>query len=229
MRLVPVLALAALLASPALAQTQYADSTGGFVSLNGLSFSGTDLRGIDGTVGYRFRTGVDLGLRYSTIDYDVDESFHRFGPVVGITRALGSGFSGRAEATVQFSTYSERRAIDFNGQAVEPFDIRSRDLFEAVSATVSRRVPLVASLALQPTMGVYAAGRQRLTFEYPNLPFEPSRSDASAGLQLELPITFRIFGQDAAVVTGTRLRLVGTPEGYGINQATYSGGLRLNF
>ncbi len=41
--------------------------------------------------------------------------------------------------------------------------------------------------------------------------------------------TFRLFGQGAAVVTGARLRLVGTPVGYGINEATDSGGLRLNF
>ncbi len=230
MRFVPILALAAHLASPALAQTQYADSSGGFVSLNALTFSSSGIQAIDGTLGYRFSNGADLGLRYGTTDYGADASFHRFGPVVGITRPLGSGFSGRAEATVQFSTFSARRSVGFDGHAIEPFNIRSRGLFESVSTTVSRRVPLVGSLALRPAIGGYAAARQRLMLEYPGLPYELARTAVSAGLQVEIPLTFRLFGQDAAVVPGGRLPLVSTRGAFGLSDATYlSGGLRLNF
>ncbi len=229
MRLVPALALAALLASPALAQTQYADSSGGFVSLNGLTFRNSDLQAVDGTLGYRFSNGVDFGLRYERSVYGFENSAaHQFGPVLGITRPLGAGFSGRAEATVQYSTYSSRRTIGFDGQPTDPFDIRVRDLSESVSATVSRRVPLVGSLALRPAVGGYAAARHNLTFDYPGYPDLQPRTQIGFGLQVEVPITFRLFGQDAAIVPGGRIPLTLTSAG--IEDATYvGGGLRLNF
>ena len=228
MRFVPAIALAALTAAPALAQTQYADSSGGFVSLRSLSFSGARFDAVDGTAGYRFATGTDVGIRYAHSGGFLYAS-DRIGPIAGLTRPLGAGFTGRVEASVLFETVGGTGGdfVGLNDEYVPPFEFRVQSLYEDVSATVSRRVPLVGSVALRPTVGGYATALQRISVDYPAASTGLQRSRYSGGVQYEIPVTFRVFGQDAAVVPGGRFSLTGTPF---LGDDAYVGsGFRLNF
>lgn len=227
MRLLYSLALAALVSSGASAQTQYADSSGGFVALHQLSFGSGGTRSVDATVGRRLGGGFDAGLRLGYSDYGVGSGISG-GPVVGITRPVGRGFVGRIEGAVRYASSSTviRSSSPFGG---EPYALRS--LSEDVTATIARPVRIVGSLRLRPTLGLYASAGQRLTLEAPER-FQGSPTARSAGgVHIELPLTFRLFGQDAAFSAVGRVRLVGDPLNgpTSVEPAYAGGGLRLNF
>ncbi len=220
-------ALAVLASVPALAQTQYADSSGGFASLNEITLSGDGLQGLDGTVGYRFSNGTDLGLRIgyaSGFNYDGT----RLGVITGVTRSVGAGFTGRLEGTVEYlTTGGVRSTFSDAGVFQNAFDYRFRSVREDVSATVGRRVPLLRSLALMPSVGGYAVARQLVSAEYPAGTFQVDGSTIAAGVQGELPLTFRLFGKDAAIAVFNRFGLTGART---LGTDIPSGGrLRVNF
>ena len=229
MRLASALALAATLATPALAQTQYADSSGGYVSLSALSFGRYGFGGIDGTAGVRLSNGTDVGIRYSSESDGPFDAF-RIGPVVGVTRPLGAGFVGRAQAAIQYATGggTVQPFVRYDGTTDEGYTYRVRDLREDLSVTVARRIPLVGSVAFQPAVGGFAVARQRITFDFsPAAQFQPARTDGSVGVQIELPLTFRLFGHDAAVSTIGRVSLKGAP--FLGDDTVAGGGFRFNF
>ena len=228
MRLVSALALAATLATPALAQTQYADSSGGYVALNSVSFGGQDVLGLNATIGYRFSAGADVGFQLGREKYGSSESFVA-GPTAGFSRRIGSGWTGRVEGSVQYITLNGSTRIyseEAPGGASDVY--RIRDLREDVTVTASRPLRLAGSFSIRPTLGLFATGRQGLTADYSGT---AGRSDSyAAGVHLELPLTFKVFGRDAAWVTARRFAVAGSNALLGSDRRGYAGGgLRLNF
>lgn len=230
------LALVAALPLAAASQTHLADSTGGYVALHELSFghSGSGwTRALDGTLGYRFSDRVDAGLRLGHVSGSLGRSW-RVAPTAGYTRRLGAGALARVEGTLAYQTYSwtelESSELPDGTSGFErsqPYGARS--LSGDVAATVSRPVRLVGSLRVHPTLGVYAAASQAFDRRYPARigDLGPSALRGSAGVQVGLPLSFRLFGQDVSVAPTARFSLVGNlgrlPDTYG------GGGLRLNF
>ncbi|HEX8299558.1 MAG TPA: hypothetical protein VF594_10410 [Rubricoccaceae bacterium] len=230
MRLVSALALAATLASSALAQTQYADSSGGYVALNGIAFNSDIVLGLDATAGYRFSTGADVGFRLGREKYGTSEAFIT-GPTAGFARPIGSGWTGRVEGSVQYTT-SNGSFVTYPEEAPEgvPSSYRFRDVREDITVTVSRPLRLAGSFRLRPTIGLFAAGRQGLTASYTGAGFAGRSDSYATGVHLEIPLTFRVFGQDAAWVTTGRFALTGRDNRGGLSDRSYAGGgLRLNF
>lgn len=199
MRLV-LAALVVLASVPALAQSQYADSSGAFVSLNDFAFSSGGLQEIDGTAGYRFANGTDLGFRvghYGSFSYDETQ----LGLLAGVTRKFGTGASARLEGAVQLgSSGGVRQRFTRDGIFLDEYDFRLRSVATDLSATVGQRIPLGGSLALRPAVGGYATARRFVTRDYPEGTLRVDQTAASGGVQFELPLTFRLFGTDAAFV-----------------------------
>ena len=217
---------ALIAATPALAQTQYADSSGTFLAFNGLGLQpGIE---IDATAGQRLGRGFDAGFRVGYRQYESafsDQYGFTAGPVVGLTKALGSGFSGRVEGAFlhtsyrgDFSTRSNFSSERFARQA----------LVQDLTATISHPVRVVGSLRLRPTVGLYATATQSLSVERPAQYGSLSRGPwLQEGVHLELPLTFRLFGQDAAIAPVFRINL--GYDNLGTSAPYSGGGLRLNF
>lgn len=219
----PLCALAAaLLASPALSQTHLADSTGGYVALHELAFGSaarSALLDLDGTVGWRFASGFDVGVR---VGYE-----QRLGtdvlvaPTLGYSRPLGGGSFGRIEGAV---FYGERDWIRSSPEA-GAVTYGDRRVGGDLTATVSRPVRLLGSVRLHPTLGGYAAVDHRFDTAYPE-DMRPVGAGSDVGVHMGLPLSFRLFGQDVAVSPYARLSLL---DGV-LSAPTYGGGgLRLNF
>ena len=242
MRLVPALALAVFLtsaiASPALAQTQYADSSGGFVVLHGLAFGTSSYtRFIDASVGYRFTSGLDASLRVAS--RGSLGSTTALGPTVGITRPLGAGFMARVEGSVLASQSSGYVHFSADGSTSElPVRVQHRALRTDVTATVMHSVRLLGSLRMHPTLGLYVrTGTERVTFDGTPADRDAPFDEARAGMHVALPLSFRLFGQTASVEAAMRFS---PHHGFSFEvpgDATFSpgggayagGGLRLNF
>ena len=230
MRLACTLALAALLSSPSAAQSQYADSTGGYLALHELGFGSGGARGIDGTLGRRLRGGLDVGLRLGYSSYGTGSDVSG-GPVVGITRPVGRGFVGRVEGALHYASWSATFTSLQDAPEGEVLAFAQRSLAEDVTATLARPVRLVGSLRLRPTLGVYATAAQRLTYTAPERFRNADGTRAAAGLHIEIPLTFRLFGQDASVAAVGRLPIVGDRlnDLQRVEPACAGGGLRMNF
>lgn len=233
MRFRYALALAAVAATPALAQTQYADSTGGFVSVHELSLPGLTRgygrTGIDLSVGYRRADGVDLSVRAGR--YVGFGSAVRLALTAGRTWPMGAGFQSRVEATGQIARgHSEGLYRDESG-GLSPYAVRDRDVTADVAATVSRPVRVVGSVRLHPTLGLYGTtGVERRTIEGDLRLGGSLLPTTRGGVQVALPLSFRLFGQTASFGPTVRFPLGRTfrfetgPDG-----AYAGGGLRLNF
>ena len=242
------LALATLLALalPASAQTDLADGAGGYVAIQELSFgSGGGYLGVSGdvTLGWRRASGLDYGLR---VGGGKDESFgsgsverwsgFSAGPALGYTRALGRSLLGRVEGAALYRTSSYSASGEADVYDADPNVIgtaggqtaESRSLAGSVTAAVSRPVRLVGSVRLHPTLGGFASASAPLHYENSSHPaFAPS-AEAVAGVHVGLPLSFRLFGQDVAVVSHARIALAGGARWD--RTGTYAGGgLRLNF
>ena len=220
-----LLALAVLFTTPALAQTQYADSSGVYVGLSQFAS--------EGTVGYRFGSGLDAGVRARYFGRETSRRVSG-GPVVGLSRPLGSGFVGRVEGAVLYEYGSGFGRTVFSGgtaQNLSPY--RFERLTEDVTATVSRSLGVVGSLRIRPTLGVYANRTQQLADDYPERIGVVDTSGGSAGVHVEFPLTFRVFGLDVAYVAAGRIAVAGRGAYGGLDldaMRPYAGsGLRLNF
>ena len=237
MRLVAAAALVAALSSAPSAQTQFADSAGVYVSLHDIR-----LHGAEASVGYRTAGGFDYGVRYRRFTQDYGSTGvrlssvegelssvrnFRVGPELGYTRRLSDRVVGRISASVLYSS-GQTTFVD----SPEPDVTRSRaftseSLASNLTATVGRRVPVVGSFQIQPTAGLFVETHRTLRFDLPLSNRETfPQSDAAAGLHLELPISFRLLGQDVTLASYGQVPLVGRD----FFSRTYAGGgLRVNF
>lgn len=225
MKLLYAVALVALSVGSAVAQTQYADSSGAYVAVGALgaanSSGGVSGTGVDATVGYRFTSGADAGLRLGRVSA-FGGTTNRIGPTAGISRSLGSGVIGRLEASTLFS----ETHYPLSSEGID-YSIRSWEIGGDVTATVSRPVRVVGSVRLRPTLGVYAAAARRgMDINGPGQ-FAGDTSPRSSGLHVEVPLSFRLFGQEAAISQALRFPMTG---GFAVTNGVYAGGgVRLNF
>lgn len=238
MRLVPLalpttLALVAALAYPAAAQSDYTDEEGAYLSFDEFSLRWADgLAGaeVSGQAGWRFGNGFDVGLKAEYGAYGYGQStYDASGWSIGATAGYAYRPSPRTVARVAGEvTYG--RSGQTPGEVVvqDPLSYRITWLGAGAQATLGRDVPLVGSVGVRPTVGAHAAARQSLVREVQGFDLSPGSDQVriGVGLHLEMPVTFRLFGTDAALVPGYRLPLGGT--GLGVESGP-SLGLRVNF
>ena len=222
-------ALAALLgfvlALPAAAQSQFADSAGTYLSVDGpaVGWGGSGVGLVLGTqveVGRRFGNGLDAGLTGSYVAYGERARFWSVGVTGGLTRPAPAGTVARLQAAAAYGG----RAYDSDALAYSQTGA-SVDL----SATLGRSIPVAGSVRVRPTVGVFATAGQPISFavDRPQFAEDGFRTFVTTGLQVELPVTFRLFGADAAFVPAVRFGLTGGPSpGFG---GVPGGGFRLNF
>ena len=216
--------LAFALALPAAAQSQYADSAGTYVSVGGfpISYGGSGLGlqlGTSVEVGRRFGNGFDAGLTGSLVTYGTRATSWSVGAAAGLSRPAPLGTVARLQAAASYGGLS----YDYTG-----LQLRSTSVRGDVSATVGRSVPLVGTLRLRPAVGVYGAVSQRLSLDNPSDLRAGAATRVDGGVQVEVPLTFRLFGKDAAVIGRYRVSGWGDVGLYG--EGNYpGGGFRLNF
>ncbi|PAP78404.1 hypothetical protein [Rubrivirga marina] len=226
-------ALAALLLAPlASAQSQYADGEGTYLSLGHLKLWGGNggLSGVEfgGEIGRRLGDGVDVGLigSYGTYGLRSDEygtTGWSAGVTAGLTRPAPLGTVARLQGLVAYGsvdgTYPEADAPDLR------FDRSS--LTGDVSATLGKEIPIIGSVRLQPAVGLYGRAVGTVDIGADDSFEQRPGPRLDAGLQFELPVRFRLFGTDAALVTGIRRSLV--PGEVSARSAIPMVGLRINF
>ncbi|WP_412068540.1 hypothetical protein [Rubrivirga sp. IMCC43871] len=198
MRLVLAALALLVLAAPAGAQSQFADGEGLYLSFDEfrVRHAGGQFQGIDlgGEVGRRLGNGIDVGLVGSYTAYGNRGSGWSAGVSAGLTRPAPLGTTGRVRGLVSYGSTSIPSPSAFD---------RSYGTGD-VSATLARTVPVVGSIKLQPTVGVYGRVTQLLSVGSEDV--RPRRDSPyfDTGLQVELPIQFRLFGTDVALAPAVR-------------------------
>jgi hypothetical protein len=228
-----LLTLTALFLAPlASAQSQYGEGDGTYVSLGTLKLWGGNggISGVElgGEVGQRLGDGVDVGLigSYGTFGLRSDEygtTSWSAGVTAGLTRPAPLGTVARLQGLALYGstdgTYPDSDA--------PPLRYDRSVAVGDVSATLGKEIPVIGSVRLQPTVGLYgrAVGTVDIGADDSFEQRPPARLDA--GLQFELPVRFRLFGADVALVTGVRRSLV---SGDGSTRPVIpTAGLRINF
>lgn len=228
MRLVAAAVLVALSAAPS-AQTHLADSTGTFVGLQRLSLKlplqtepgDTYAIDVDGVVGRRYASGLDVGLRMAAQRGSFARTF-RLAPTVGYTRPLALGVLARVEGVAEYASAS---ANEITGTDAQGFPTAGwygfRALTGDVTATVSRPVRVLGSIRLHPTVGGYATAIRAFDVQDPAAQPSPAGLNAlgvlpdgdqqvsGTGYEMSLPLTFRLFGRSAALVPRARIQTSG--------------------
>lgn len=222
---------ALLLLSPASAQSQYADGEGTYVSLGTLKlWGGGGISGIElgGEVGRRLGNGVDVGLIGSYGTYGLQSEYSTTswsaGATAGLTRPAPLGTVARLQG---LASYRSTNGTYPNADAPSLQFDRSH-LTGDLSATLGKEIPIIGSVRVQPTVGLYGRAAGTLDIGATDS-FEQGRtSSLDAGLQFELPVRFRLFGADVTFVTGVRHSLV--PGDDRPPRSTIpTAGLRINF
>ena len=234
MRLVTAAALVAALAAVPTAQTQYADSAGVYVALQGVSVYNRAV-----SVGYRLPSGFDYGIQYNRYSRElefseldlvegrfVSSSFFKVGPEVGYTRALSDRVTGRISASVLYTSSRATQLTTLEADQTGYSSYTGRSLASNIAATVSRQVRVAGSFQVQPTVGVFAETRRALYSNFPRVGEPGPQSQAAAGIHLGLPLSFRLLDQDVTFAPYAQIPLLG-PD---FKTRTYAGGgLRVNF
>ena len=234
MRLLATAALLAVLAPAPSAQTQFADSAGVYVALHGVSIYNRAA-----SVGYRLPSGFDYGVQFNRFDVDrqspgleliegrfVSNSAFQIGPEVGYTRALSDRVTGRISASVLYTSSRATQLTTLEPDRTRYSSYSAQSLASNLTAAVSRQVRVAGSFRVQPTVGVFAETRRSVYSNFPLVGERGPQSQASAGIHLELPLSFRLLGQDVTFAPHAQVPLVG-PD---FNNRTYAGGgFRVNF
>ena len=211
--------LALVLTLPAAAQASFASGPGPFLNIQELDVSSGDGdTGSDFALGWRFAGGTDLGVAVDAqripglaSHFEVRGQVGRtweMAPRTGATLAASAGYGWRSTQT------RGGRTVPLDGGVVE------------ASATAFYRLSLGGSVAVRPTLGVFAEGHGAAD------PLLRASSSGSllyheirdvAGAVIVLPVTFRIAGADLAVSPSVRL-------GMGIEDHAFwsDGGMRLH-
>ena len=214
MRVVSALLLALLIVAPSSAQTHLADGEGLYVGVRDVQVRTEDGKlagfGVSGELGRRFASGLDVGLvgslgRYGFDSSTTDGAAWSLGGKVGLTRPAPFGTFTRLEALATVS--NSRSAFLVEGS---PESYRYGRVGADLEALVGRTVPVVGSVAFQPAVGAYAAAWRATSIETSDHfdALNPREGAVEAGLAFELPVRFRVFGTDAAVVPAGRLSVL---------------------
>ena len=224
-------ALLAALALPAAAQTHLADSSGVYIGLTPVYDNLTGVSGASASVGYRQANGLDYGFgiqfqgrksEYQSSSYGAISA----GATLGYTQELGRDLRLRLESAAGYQSQRfEQFSLDGSRQEIVP-----SNAFLDVSASVSRSVPLAGSLRLHPSLGLYAHGS--IALDDANRSFAGSDplniGGIDTGVQVSIPLSFRLFGTDVAVPFSARYSFQG-PRAALAPEWTPSMGLRVNF
>lgn len=196
-------AAAALLAVPAFAQSHLSDSSGVYVGVQSYSSSPTET---GASIGVRHASGFDYGIGGAIRHSEITSGF-TVAPQAGYTRRLGDRTFARLDLRLAYSRSAVR------GDVFERLGYRysGSGLALDASAGLGRSYRLGGSFAVRPSLGVFAEAGRTLSWEEEGLDSAPNLEGdtyRSAGVRAEVPLTFRLFGTDAAV-TSTYSRPVG--------------------
>ncbi len=230
-----VLCLFLVLAAPTLsAQTLYKTDPGVYVSLDRIDYGSRLFFALDGDIGYRLASGLDLGVGLG-LERSAFSGVTRFGvdALAGYTLPLTgrAGLRGDARLSTGFS------ALYYDGggrSGIRDGDLELRETGLDLTAALYRHVPLGGRLALYPSAGVYLdvarfwnreSGVFTETFyaEGNRLPL----ARANAGLELRLPLAVRVF-ENKQLVFEPALRYGNGPFAASPGYQT-SFGLKFNF
>lgn len=227
--------LSLLLLAPTLsAQTIYKTDPGVYVSLDEISYGSGAAFSFDGAVGYRFGTGLDLG-----VGLDVKRSdafgFGKLGANVlaGYTLPLSQTVGLRGDARA-FAMTSQLYRDDAALRSATRGSLELRETGLDLTATVFRQVPLGSRVTLYPSAGLYLDTKRFWNTESgvssvrPLLVGgNPATSYASGGFELGLPVAVRMF-EDKHLVFEPAFRYGDTAFGDGLRYQL-SFGLKFNF
>ncbi len=209
------LVLLVLVACPwATAQVRFAPGAGLYATVSQLDLvrGGDGERAIEAGAGWRFGSGIDLGVHVEGSRTQLvtipafreggTERITSFGVEVGYTRWLSDrtglrlGAAGRLDRIllddVRFLRDDAPVSYAINTGAPE------------ASLTAFHRMPVYGSVSVQPTVGVYAAAYTQTVTERDRaftLRVDSGRKygGSEIGLELGVPVVFRVLGTDAAL------------------------------
>ena len=229
MRTLP-LALA-LLTFPAAAQSSFAPGPGAYVSVleaDAIPFGDGDV-GLDAEAGWRFGNGLDVDVRLGVGRRDFDRAYDAegFGAARKAVVGLGAGYTHwLGERTgVRLATSGHLRRTEardapqtrtLTGEVVGSAAY-SRGTNEGevdASMVAFRRVPVWRSVRIQPGLGLYAGwgtqtendvdGRFSLRADA-----GPLDTEAWSGVEISLPVLFRLGGLDLTFDYRGRIDIAG--------------------
>ena len=232
MRVLLATAAVIVLASPSLAQTDLADSSGVYVGVDGYSYGsyGTNRMGVDmmgGTIGYRHANGLDYGAYIQGISSSSTSGF-TVGPRIGYTHRLSARTLIRLEGGID---YSQATYQSGDGQ------LETSALRLAASAGLGRTYRLGGSVTVQPMARAYMEANRNLGWNETGLaPLElrdqlPTMT-ARAGYQFDLPISFRLLNQGVTLVPSFQVPLVEAFDDdvrFTHGSQLFKTGIRINF
>ena len=176
----------------------------------------------EGAFGVEAASGVRVGLRSSALSNGA-HTLLGLGPEVGYRRALGGGFALHAQGQAAASVaVGQSLGADWARTS-----FGARTLSAGGALAVEREVPLVGSLRLAPSAGLYGTLGRRSAI--PTLGLGES-TRGSAGLLLGTDLRFRAFGRDVSVPMTLPLRLLGAgPTVDAFGQPLGGASLRVGF
>ena len=227
------LSLLIVLTLPATAQSQFSEEEGAFITFEEFTLERTGSNEWNGGgevgVGWRFGNGADVALTgsYTTLGIGSDQ---REGGSWSL--GLASGYTlrpaPRTVARVQGRVAYKSQGATFQETPQQAFvDYDTSTLGLDLSATVGYDVPVAGSFSVRPTVGVFGQANQLLSLDSAGIQGalrEPGDWRTNLGLQVEAPVSFRLFGTDAAIVPAYRSSMIGN---WPVSGGTL--GLRINF
>lgn len=223
----PALALLLALGTAPEASAQLADSSGVYLALGGGYSTSSGLIGPAIAAGYRQQNGLEYGVGVALESRGPGTDYFYSSTSVGATAAYTTSVASRTnlriEGTAGFSTTAYRNDLFDNEQRLDGTALT----FDA-SARVSREMLSVGSVRLAPSVGVYASGYDRLNTYSEGFGSEIPGAGFDAGLQVGIPLSFRLLGTDVTLPLQTRISLLRrTP--YQGQPWSPSTGLRIDF
>lgn len=226
----PLALLVALaIAAPALAQPVLDDSSTVYLSpVLGVAHQGSMGTAfvLGGDIGWRLGRHSDVGVRVLTGDLsfqDGNGGFLTVGPTAGISGRTPSGFEldARVIGTATFADLG--RASDLDGFGLQV-------LRGTAQVTASRAIPIVGSLRLAPTLGLYGTACSTVGYDRTG----PDGRCAEAGVLGGVDLRFRVLGADVSMPIIARLASVGNDfDGrlgvFDLPQAPIQSGIRIRF
>lgn len=227
--------LFALCAASAQAQSPFAPNPGAYVSVleaDAIPFGDGDV-GLDAEAGWRFGNGIDVNARFGVGRRDFDRAYDAEGfgtsrkAVVGLgagytrwlsdragVRLSASGLLRRTEA----SDAPQNRRLTGEVVGTEAYSRGTNEGEVDLLVTAFRRVPVWRSVRIQPGIGLYAGWETRTENDVDG-PFSlradtgTVRAEGGSGIEVSLPVLFRLGGLDLTFDYRGRIDLTGRTSG----------------